>query len=56
MGVELWAKLHGIKLRCSRNVWRNNLGTWGSLWEPHYNMMGTVGKKHKILTLQKEKN
>jgi hypothetical protein len=45
MGVELCAKPYGIKLRCYWNVLRKKLGTWGSLWEPNENMMGTIEKK-----------
>jgi hypothetical protein len=39
--VELWAKPNGINQGAIGNVFRNNLGTWGTFWEPNNNHMGT---------------
>jgi hypothetical protein len=46
----------GVELRCYWECLEEQLGNLGKLLGTSWNMMRTIEKKHKILTLQEEKN
>ncbi len=58
MGVELWANHKRWNWGAIENVRRNNLGTWGTLWERVENTLRTRAEPKNSLPppLVKEKN